>query len=46
VARDEEEQARLAMWITRITNADAHDLHNGVWLLTVNLPQGGGGGTG
>jgi hypothetical protein len=41
VAQDEEEQARLAMWICRITNAIVHDLHNGVWLLVVNLPGPG-----
>lgn len=44
LAKDEEEQARIAMWITRTTNAITHDLHNGVWFLTVNLPAGGGGG--
>lgn len=43
VARDEDEQHRLAMWLSRITNADVHDLHNGVMVLLVNLPQGGGG---
>lgn len=46
VAKDEEEQARIAMWISRTTNAAAHDLHNGVWMLTVNMPAGGGGGGG
>lgn len=44
VAKDEEDQARIAMWICRITNAIVHDLHNGVWMLTVNMAAGGGGG--
>lgn len=44
VAKDLEEQARIAMWISRTTNADVHDLHNGVWFLTVNLPGGVAGG--
>ena len=43
VAKDLDEQARIAMWITRITNAIVHDLHNGVFMLTVNVPGGGGG---
>lgn len=42
VAADLDEQARIAMWLTRITNATTHDLHNGVWVLTVNVPGGGG----
>jgi|GEM_PF-2274964 len=42
VAKDEDEQARIAMWISRTVNAATHDLHNGVWLLTVNAPEGGG----
>lgn len=46
VAQDEDEQARIAMWISRTTNAAVHDLHNGVWMLTVNMPQAGGGGGG
>lgn len=41
IAKDEEEQGRLAMWICRITDAIVHDLHNGVWLLVVNLPGPG-----
>lgn len=46
VAGDQDEQARIAMWISRTTNAAVHDLHNGVWMLTVNMPSGGGGGGG
>jgi hypothetical protein len=41
VAQDEEEQARIAMWLSRITNATVHDLHNGVFVLVVNLPGAG-----
>ncbi len=41
IAKDKEEQSRLAMWICRITDAIVHDLHNGVWLLVVNLPGPG-----
>jgi hypothetical protein len=44
VAQDAEEQERIAMWISRITNAIVHDLHNGVVLLVMNLPEAGGGG--
>jgi hypothetical protein len=35
-AASEEEQARVAMWISRITNAMVHDLHNGALMLTTN----------
>ncbi len=40
VAQDELERDRIAMWLTRITNCIAHDLHNGTIILTVN--QAGG----
>lgn len=46
VAKDVEEQARIAMWICRTTNAIVHDLHNGVMMLTVNMSEGGGAGGG
>ncbi len=36
IAANEVERDRIAMWIVRITNATAHDLHNGVVILTVN----------
>jgi hypothetical protein len=44
VANDVDEQARIAMWMSRTTDAIVHDLHNGVFVLTVNLPGSGGGG--
>ena len=40
-AEDEDEQQRIAMWITRITNAIVHDLHNGTLIIVAN--QSGGG---
>ncbi|MCY0878018.1 MAG: hypothetical protein OWU84_03605 [Firmicutes bacterium] len=36
LAPNEIERDRIAMWICRITNAIAHDLHNGTVILTVN----------
>lgn len=36
VAEDIAERDRIAMWLCRITNAIAHDLHNGTLILTVN----------
>lgn len=36
VAKDETERDRIAMWLSRITNAIVHDLHNGTVILTVN----------
>ncbi|MDA8194559.1 MAG: hypothetical protein M0Z53_11280 [Thermaerobacter sp.] len=36
VAEDEAERDRIALWISRITNAIVHDLHNGTVILTVN----------
>jgi hypothetical protein len=33
---DEQERDRIALWLTRITNAIVHDLHNGTLILTVN----------
>lgn len=30
------ERDRLAMWMSRITNAISHDLHNGTVILVVN----------
>ncbi len=39
IAEDDQERERIAMWLTRITNAIVHDLHNGTLILTVN--QGG-----
>ncbi len=36
LAHDDLERDRLAMWLTRITNCIAHDLHNGTVVLTVN----------
>ncbi|MBX5466326.1 MAG: hypothetical protein K6U14_02360 [Firmicutes bacterium] len=36
VADSEEERDRVAMWLSRITNAIVHDLHNGTLVLTVN----------
>jgi hypothetical protein len=41
IASSEIERDRIAMWICRITNAIAHDLHNGTVLLTVNQSQQG-----
>lgn len=35
LAKDEKEQQELALWITRITNASAHRLPNGVMMLVV-----------
>ncbi len=35
-AEDETERDRIAMWISRITNANVHDLHNGVLILITN----------
>lgn len=35
VADDEVERDRIAMWISRITNAIVHNLHNGTVILTV-----------
>lgn len=35
-AENEQEQVRIALWISRITNADVHDLHNGTMILIVN----------
>jgi hypothetical protein len=36
MADDEPERDRIAMWLCRITNCIAHDLHNGTLVLTVN----------
>jgi hypothetical protein len=36
IAEDDQERERIAMWLTRITNAIVHDLHNGTLVLTVN----------
>ncbi|AUW94447.1 MAG: hypothetical protein C7B44_12765 [Sulfobacillus thermosulfidooxidans] len=36
IAEDDQERERIAMWISRITNAIVHDLHNGTLILTVN----------
>jgi hypothetical protein len=36
MANDEPERDRIAMWLCRITNCIAHDLHNGTVVLTVN----------
>ncbi|PSR30039.1 MAG: hypothetical protein C7B47_01270 [Sulfobacillus thermosulfidooxidans] len=36
IAEDDQERERIAMWLTRITNAIVHDLHNGTLILTVN----------
>lgn len=33
---DIKERDRVAMWISRITNAIVHDLHDGTLILTVN----------
>lgn len=35
-ADDEQESQRIALWISRITGADVHDLQNGVLMLTVS----------
>lgn len=43
-AEDDKERDRIAMWISRITNADVHDLHNGVLMLTTSAAGGGQGG--
>lgn len=37
--KDRHEVARIALWLSRITNMDVHDLHNGTMFLT--LPKGG-----
>jgi len=39
IAPNEIERDRIAMWICRITNAIAHDLHDGTVILTVNQSQ-------
>ena len=39
-AKDEEEQRRVAMWISRITDAQVHDLHNGAVVLIANRTTG------
>lgn len=44
VVDSEEERDRVAMWISRITNATVHDLHNGTLILTVNQVSAPGGG--
>lgn len=36
IAEDDQERERIAMWLSRITNAIVHDLHNGTLILTVN----------
>lgn len=36
LAPNEVERDRIAMWISRITNAAVHDLHNGTVILTVS----------
>lgn len=36
IAEDDQERERIAMWLSRITNAVVHDLHNGTLILTVN----------
>ena len=36
LAPNEVERDRIAMWLSRITNAIVHDLHNGTVILTVN----------
>lgn len=36
LAPNEVERDRVAMWLSRITNAIVHDLHNGTVVLTVN----------
>ncbi len=36
IAEDDQERERIAMWLSRITNAIVHDLHNGTFILTVN----------
>jgi len=38
-ADDDSERDRIAMWISRITNAIVHDLHNGTLILTINAPS-------
>ena len=35
-AEDDKERDRIAMWISRITNATVHDLHNGTLILTTS----------
>ncbi len=42
-AEDDKERDRIAMWICRITNANVHDLHNGVLILTTNASGQGTG---
>ncbi|MCY0865187.1 MAG: hypothetical protein OWQ57_09570 [Sulfobacillus sp.] len=41
VAPNEIERDRIAMWLSRITNAIVHDLHNGTVILTVNQSEPG-----
>ena len=41
MANDEPERDRIAMWLCRITNCIAHDLHNGTIVLTVNQASNG-----
>lgn len=41
LAPNEIERDRIAMWLSRITNAVVHDLHNGTVILTVNHPSSG-----
>ena len=36
VAKDRAEQDRIALWLSRITNAAVHNLPNGTVILTVN----------
>jgi hypothetical protein len=43
LARDEQEQYEIAMWISRITNANVHDFHNGVMMLVVNAQSASSG---
>jgi hypothetical protein len=40
-AKDEEEQLRVAMWISRITDAAVHDLHNGSVVLIASRSSSG-----
>jgi hypothetical protein len=47
IAKDEEEQHEIAMWISRITNANTHNLPNGVvMMIATQNSQSGGGGAG
>ena len=36
MAKDEQEQHEIAMWLSRITNAVAHNLPGGTVIMTVN----------